>query len=123
MITALSGCGEEEPEELVYDLPIEGWNITLPENSEFVRNLFSGPVENHEYNPNMSEGEFFIFLEKAMEMEGWLIDSSFQDGRDFKSVGDDFVQITYNPASGYVFIIIEPQGTYGDDEEVTKETE
>jgi hypothetical protein len=124
LVMSLSGCGANKAEsELSFISPIDGWgDITLPEESTFIRTNISGKVENHEYMTTLEEAELLNFAEKAMESQGWIISSSESNGRSFLK-NEDAVHFTAKPSTEGgtpLFIIIEPKDAYGASEEVTE---
>ena len=112
----LSGCGAKKEAPLNFITPIEGWaDITLPEKSIFTRTNISGKVENHEYMTPLTNAELLAFVEKAMESQDWLLESSTKNARNFIKEGDH-VQMTAKTETEEgtpLFIIIEPLNAYG----------
>jgi len=119
LVFALSGCGKNSAEKgyLSFMAPIDGWaDITIPEKSTFIRTNISGKVENHEYmTPLISETELLLFAEKAMEEQGWVLESSLKNGRNFIKNGDhvELSAKTTTEEGTPLFIVIEPEGVYG----------
>lgn len=113
---ALAGCSQKTEKKLSYLTPIDGWpDITVPMNSVFVRTNISGKVENHEYMTTLTQAELMAFSEKAMEEQGWTINSVVKNSLSFVKNGDN-VQFTAKQETDKgtpLFIIIEPLGAYG----------
>ena len=116
----LSGCSLGIEEEITfYKGPIDGWeDIAVPEGAVFSQPSVIGGVENHFFKiPGLTEGEFFSFIEEAMAVNGWTLNATSGEIRQF--IKNDDV-ITYN-SNGvtedafYFVVIIEPKGIYGDD--------
>lgn len=113
---AFSGCsGKDQVKKL--EGPIQGWeDVALPENITWVRTTFSGKIENHEYQVDMTETEFFYFLEEAMALNAWNLTKAVPGTRDYEKA-EDRVSINTKPSVGSsnltIVIVIEPKGAYG----------
>jgi hypothetical protein len=116
LLVSLTGCGGKDKNEIAFIAPIDGWeDITLPEESTFIRTNISGKVENHEYMTTLSPTELMLFLETAMENQGWTLNTSNSESRSFLKEGDSafFTAKVATDEGTPVFIILEPVDAYG----------
>lgn len=111
-----AGCGEKNPES--YTGPIPNWSdVAVPETTTFEQESVVSGVENHFFQvEGWTEGELFAFLEEAMEVNGWQLNASNSEIRQFIK-NEDVVTYNSNGESEgalHFVVIIEPAGVYGE---------
>lgn len=117
----LTGCHKPKESEVeIVEGPIKGWtDIAIPENATWETSSIGGTVENHYFAvENMSAEELFTFLSEAMALNGWTLNLSNNEIRQFIKEGHT-VTFNENGVANNVLtfvVIIEPKGVYEDDE-------
>lgn len=121
------GCGDTstvsdenpDPNEVNFMSPILNWpDITIPVGAELTQS--SDPdvdVENHRFTlKNTTLSKFLTNIENGMSLNGWKLNSSREDGRQFiKNKNLVTFDARMNDQGGVDFtVIIEPSGVYGE---------